>query len=435
MKRKTRRNNFHIRVLKVFSTTLLIMCVVFGAIVGAYAIWGDKLPTAKNLIQIISGIADKVTPGEKKERISVLVFGEDKAAGLTDVMLYVSVDFKTNKIDIVSLPRDTRVEFDDIAHNTFVKMGERLPKAIKLNSAANYYSYVDSYTKEENKKARYFFAQEVIKYKFGIDVDFFAQMDLAGFRQIVDAIGGVTMDVPRDLDYEDPYQDLYIHIKKGVQTLSGADAEGIVRFRHGYANGDLGRIEMQHLFMKAFVKEMLNDKNQLNKAKIITKMFNEGYIITDMSLTDALVYAGDLVNLNTDSFQMNVIPGEAKTIDRASYFVIDQIASNKLFAEILSLPGTDNDTKDISSIGLKIEILNGTLINGLASEFQEKIEKDGFTVTQIGNYSNNKSQKTRIIVTKQGQGKDLIEYFNNPEIVVEELPDNIDIRIIIGNDK
>ncbi|MDF2821857.1 MAG: uncharacterized protein K0R15_2305 [Clostridiales bacterium] len=435
MNKKIRKNKFHLRVLKVFATTLLVMFVICGAIVGAYAIWGDNLPSAKNIIQFISGVANSVTPGDKKERITVLVFGEDKAAGLTDVMMYVSVDMKTNKVDIISLPRDTRVEFDDQTYKVFSQVGKRLPEVIKMNSAANYYTKVDTYSAAENKEARYLFSKKVIEYKFGIKFDYYVQMDLNGFKQIVDAIGGVTMDVPRDLDYEDQFQDLYIHIKKGVQTLMGADAEGIVRFRHGYANADLGRIEMQQLFMKAFVKEMLSESNQLNKAKIITKMFNEGYITTNMSLTDALLYAGDLVELKSESFNMQVIPGSPKTIDRASYFIIDQEATNQLFTDILGIVEEEGTAKDISSKGLKIEILNGTDINGLASEYKEKLEDDELTITQIGNYGESNNEKTRIIVSKKGMGNDLKKYFNEPEIVVEELPDNIDIRIIIGDDK
>lgn len=432
MRTRKRKPKFYKRVVKAFSITLLVMVVVCGSIVAAYAMFGDKLPGTKDFIQLISNITNTVTPGKKQERITVLVIGEDRAAGLTDVMLYATVDLKTSEIDIVSMPRDTRVEFDKETYSVFKNIGKRLPEVIKMNEAANYYSTRDDYSASENKMARYLFSKKVIEYKFGVKFDYFVQMDLSGFRKIVDSIGGVPMDVPRDMNYVDPFQDLNINIKKGQQILSGAQAEDVVRFRYGYSNGDLGRIEMQQLFMKAFVKEMLNDKNQLNKAKIITKMFDEGYILTDLTLKDALLYAGDLINLSTESFQIATVPGEAKTIGR-SYFVVDQEGSNKLFADILGIG--EKEDQDMSSKDLNIEILNGTNINGLAGEFKEKLEDAGFEVFQIGNFSNNKSEKTRIIVKKQGQGTDLEEFFNKPEIAVEELPDNVDIRIIIGDNQ
>ena len=81
-------------------------------------------------------------------------------------------------------------------------------------------------------------------------MDYTVSVDLQGFVALVDAIGGVTFDVPINMNYEDPYQNLYIHISKGVQTLSGADALKVVRFREGYATQDIGRMETQQNFSR-----------------------------------------------------------------------------------------------------------------------------------------------------------------------------------------
>lgn len=88
----------------------------------------------------------------------------------------------------------------------------------------------------------------------GIPVDFWAIVDLDGFSGIVDAVGGVEMDLTYDMDYEDPDQDLYIHLKKGVQTLNGDQAEQFVRFRYGYAQGDIGRVDGSESFYECVVQ-------------------------------------------------------------------------------------------------------------------------------------------------------------------------------------
>ena len=88
-------------------------------------------------------------------------------------------------------------------------------------------------------------------------MDYTVCVDLQGFVALVDAIDGVPFDVPIDMNYEDPYQDLYIHIPKGYQTLSGTNALKVVRFREGYASQDIGRMETQQKFLKAVAKKML----------------------------------------------------------------------------------------------------------------------------------------------------------------------------------
>ena len=98
----------------------------------------------------------------------------------------------------------------------------------------------------------------------------------------VDAIGGVTFDVPINMNYEDPYQNLYIHISKGVQTLSGADALKVVRFREGYATQDIGRMETQQNFLKAVAKQVLTVGN-LDKIDDFVKIF-QTYVETDLTV-------------------------------------------------------------------------------------------------------------------------------------------------------
>lgn len=112
--------------------------------------------------------------------------------------------------------------------------------------------------------------------QLGIPVDYTVSVNLKGFTALVDAIGGVDFDVPINMDYDDPIQNLSIHFKKGVQHLSGADALRVVRFRHnndgsGYGSEDLGRMATQQKFLKAVAKKMLSAGNILTKSTTTPK--------------------------------------------------------------------------------------------------------------------------------------------------------------------
>lgn len=100
----------------------------------------------------------------------------------------------------------------------------------------------------------------------GIPVDFYVSVDLKGFIALIDQIGGVDFDVPEDMDYDDPYQDLHIHQTKGYRKLSGSDVMQVLRYRHdtdihyGYPDGDLGRIKTQQSLLKAMIEQLCSSR-------------------------------------------------------------------------------------------------------------------------------------------------------------------------------
>lgn len=97
-----------------------------------------------------------------------------------------------------------------------------------------------------------------LKDLLGFPVDGYVLVDLEAFQKTVDLVGGVEFDVPMDMNYEDPSQNLYIHLQKGLQTLDGEQAMGLVRFRKGYATQDIQRTQTQQQFLKALAKQCLS---------------------------------------------------------------------------------------------------------------------------------------------------------------------------------
>ncbi len=213
----------------------------------------------------------------------------DKGGSNTDtIILVVMRDKGTKQIDLISIPRDTRVK--NPYGNGYVKINSIFARSgWKLNALV-----------------------EQVRALTGIPINDFMFVNIAGVKRTVDMFGGVDFDVPMDMDYEDPYQGLYIHLKKGMQRLDGNKAEQLLRYRYGYANADLGRTQVQRDFMIAAFKQHAKVEN-LDK---ISKWYEEmkGYIQTKMQFEDAYEIASVAVKY-ADEFKIEsrILPGTVIT--------------------------------------------------------------------------------------------------------------------------
>ena len=223
------------------------------------------------------GVQPRVS-GERKSQdyYTVLILGRDTGGGgNTDTMLLASYDVTNQKATVMSIPRDTMVN---------------VPWDIKrINSVYNYYG-----GGEKGIKALY----KEISQLVGFEPDYQVIVEWEAVGKIVDAMGGVYFDVPRDMNYEDPYQDLSIHQTKGYRLLSGDDAMQVLRYRHdnrkngkmlGYPDGDLGRIKTQQGLLKAMIEQLMSLKN-ITKVNEFIKVFNEN-VETDLSFQNMLWFA------------------------------------------------------------------------------------------------------------------------------------------------
>ncbi len=210
--------------------------------------------------------------------INVAVLGVDAEGKRTDVMFVVNFDSKKGEFKVVSVPRDTRVDLSTEAKLILDSTGNWYPDYCKINE-------VHAYAGKE-AGVRCVVAQ--LEDLLGIDIDHYIKIDLNGFRAVVDMIGGVTVDVPQDMYYVDPYQDLYIDLKAGNQVLDGEKAEMLVRFR-SYPSGDVQRVAVQQLFLDAFIEKMLDPKTMIMNLKDYIGAVYE-YVETDVTLKEAVKY-------------------------------------------------------------------------------------------------------------------------------------------------
>ena len=246
----------------------------------------------------------KLSGDRKQDFFTFLVIGRDTGGGgNTDTMLLASYDITNQKATVMSIPRDTMVN---------------VPWDIKrINSVYNYYG-----GGEKGIKALY----KEISQLVGFEPDYQVIVEWEAVGKIVDAMGGVYFDVPRDMNYEDPVQDLSIHQTKGYRLLSGDDAMQVLRYRHdnrkngkmlGYPDGDLGRIKTQQGLLKAMIEQLMSLKN-ITKVNEFIKVFNEN-VETDLSFQNMLWFAkqaflGNSSGAKLDTAQVNFVTMPNKNV-------------------------------------------------------------------------------------------------------------------------
>ena len=241
-----------------------------------------------------------------------LIFGYDKSGALTDTVFLVARNCKTGETRVLQIPRDTYAEYTGGSYR-------------KINGALRALG---------SEQCKAFFSRAL-----GVPIHWFVSMDLNCVPLLVDAVGGVDLDVPMDMDYSDPDQGLEIHIKQGNQHLDGETALSFIRYRAGYATADLGRIQAQQLFLRAFA-----DKSKtLNAATFLRLFFIAApHMKTDLpihefiSISQGFGKTGDI-----DELQIEIVPGEAiRGKSGAWYFVLNREGTRRAVNQTL-LPATE----------------------------------------------------------------------------------------------
>lgn len=258
----------------------------------------------------------------KEDVYNILVIGHDDTALLADVVMIVNCDVKNNKISVMQIPRDTLVTIG-VSTN-------------KNNEAFSHYymnakweGVDDPYTEAG---ARY---EQMIEKSLCINIHHRVVMNLAGFQAIVDAMGGVSVNVPYDMVYEDPEQDLYINIPKGWQHLDGYNAMGFVRYREGYVQADLGRVNAQKIFITAMVnqaKAVIKNFDVSAMTGMAQAVFNS--VNTNLSVSDIMYYAKFILNVDLESISMMTLPGD---LSSDGYFVMNRADTLKAVNEYFNV--------------------------------------------------------------------------------------------------
>lgn len=282
--------------LRSCCVVLLTLCAILGSpsIKGAY---GKESET-------VGETAETVAAGDRVTRF--LVLGRDRAAGLTDSIFVVALNETEKRASILQIPRDTYANYTENNYK-------------KLNGAL-------SALGERGVK-------ELLSEALGVRLDYFLILDLSCLRQTVNAVGGVEVDVPQDMEYSDPAQGLNIHLTAGKHRLNGEEAEQFVRYRSGYVNADLGRLDAQKLFLQAFARQCKSvSPTRLLQAActVLTK------VQTDIGLPDAIRVVEILRECDTDDIPMATMAGEAvRGTSGAWYYCVNREGACRAVNEYL----------------------------------------------------------------------------------------------------
>lgn len=247
--------------------------------------------------------------------INVLAIGVDGGGTRSDTMLLVSLNTKENEVSLMSIPRDTRVPYDG--------SWDKITHLFTYDSTGQ-------------------LTVDAVKEITGAEINYVAILNFNGFTKVIDALGGVEVDVPNinngGMYYDDPVQDLHIALPAGRQLLNGEEAQGFVRYRSGYATADLGRVETQRYFISELIDQKLNFGYVTKIPGIISAL--EGDLVTNYSCMDLVSQAFGMLGTDSESINSYTLPGQAGMASTrygmASCFMYDEEETAALISEYFS---------------------------------------------------------------------------------------------------
>lgn len=247
-----------------------------------------------------------------EKRVNVTVMGV--ANGLADTIMLVSFDPENGAVDVISIPRDTYIE----------RKGHKTSANSKINSsygrggADNVADSVASLTK--------------------VDVHYYIEVDYKAVKALVDAMGGIKVTVPMDMNYDDPVDDLHIHFKKDQVVSKGEDIIKLLRYRKnnkggGYKDGDLGRVKMQQEIVRLGIEKVMKGNIVANFIKLQDPV--KEHVKTNMSPKQMMYYITKANKIKKENISLQTIPGRADNINKLSFYVVNKDKMNEMLKPII----------------------------------------------------------------------------------------------------
>ena len=267
-------------------------------------LWIVQLSKASLIESLLS-----VVPKKPLHGVNILVVGidESKFVQRSDTIIIVHLNQIKDRIGVLSIPRDTRVNIPTIGTS-------------KINHA---YAHGGIPT-----------LQNTISQFLNIPIDYYIKIDLKGIQQIVDKLGGIPVYIPKRLRYHDYAGNLHIDFTKGHTIISGNDVGKYLRFRHD-KEGDIGRIKRQQSFIKSMAKKILDSGNIFTSTKLLKNLIK--HMETDLSAPQMLGFAKQFsAAFKYQQIKTGSIPGAVSLIEGISYWRpdikgIDDMVDSVLF--------------------------------------------------------------------------------------------------------
>lgn len=299
---------------------IFLACVILTIglfIEGAFILYGTNAAAPRErfysrgeqLGRFVLDAGEQEYTDDKRMPVNALILGLDNDEIRTDVILLANFNPDDGQLNLLSIPRDTRVVLNGTGR--------------KINSL---------YSRGEEA-----LAAQKIEELTGLPIHYYMTLDFEGFRKIIDALGGVELNIPFNMNYDDPAQKLHIHLKKGVQVLDGEKAEEFVRYRKGnisntgFTYDDNDRMKAQQDLIKSVVAQKLNIR-YISRADEIFEILKK-YMRTNVQISDVDYYLDSLMKLRYDKIGTYILPGDSVYRSRIWYFICDDAAARKLIDE------------------------------------------------------------------------------------------------------
>lgn len=429
------------KIWKKILLVLLLIIIIAGCSF-AYRVYKNGWGLSGMLATVV-GHDENTRKNLGEFKILILGISTDQEnVELTDTIIVASYNPNTQKATLLSIPRDTYT-------GTNTKKATAYEKINALYSRKN-----DPQT-----------TLDAVNKITGLDIQYYVVIKTEALIKLVDVIGGITYNVPIDMDYDDPTQDLHIHLKAGEQKLDGSKAEQLVRFRHNnngttypaeYGDNDLGRMRTQREFIMQVLKQTLKSENIFKIGQILD--LAKENVITNADFNAIKDYVPYAVEFNTDNLLTETLPGTTpdwKLTNNVSIFVVDKEETEELIQELFydrdieetteeENENLDENTVDNSTIAIsttnkseiKIEVLNGSAESKMLQKAVDELEGAGYNVTRTGSATTT----TKTTITNKSNIKDSIlknikEVLGTGSISTNESSSSkVDITIIIGKD-
>ncbi len=299
--------------IKIALATMLAFFVFLGVVFGVYVYKANG-----NLAEAVLNVATDVLGDQDPIFVLVLGVSEDISTKLTDTIILCGYNPDSQKAFMLSIPRDTFVGKSEASANGFDKINALYQKDVEKTVAA-----VEKLT--------------------GVNIDNYVVVKNTALPAIVNAIGEVEFDVPIDMDYDDPTQDLHIHLKSGIQKIDGDKAEQLLRFRHNndgssypyeYGDNDYGRMRTQRNFITAVAKKLITWESAANLKKITTAVFDN--LETNMNLGNVLAYVPYGLKFNTETLRAEQLPGASAMINELWFYKANNSKTKELMDELIA---------------------------------------------------------------------------------------------------
>ncbi|MGK7888489.1 MAG: LCP family protein [Leptolyngbyaceae cyanobacterium] len=297
--------------------------------------------------------------------------------GLSDTMLLLRFEPDRQQLTVLSIPRDTRTRVDGLGVtklNEANRIGGPAASAIAIGDLLG-----------------------------GVDIDRYLRINVQGVEKLIDALGGVTVYVPQDMEYQDDSQHLYINLKQGEQSLDGAGAMQFLRFRYD-ALGDIGRVQRQQTMMRALQEQALSPSTIGQLPQILSVI--QSHVDTNLSVEELLALVGFAANVERSQVQMLMLPGDFSRPDdyALSYWLPDADGIQTLMADYFDQSDSDRsdpaDRQLPNTRFLRIAIQNSTDHSDAVSALRQYLSAADYRNVYQGQAWEEPLEETRIIAQK-----------------------------------